>query len=52
VIVLASFLLSFSASSQATGSLASNGGLIERPPGVAGVPWLALLALRLSAAAA
>lgn len=52
VIVLASFLLSFSASTQATGFLASNGGLIERVAGITAMTWLALLSLRLLAAAA
>jgi hypothetical protein len=50
VVVLASFLLSFSGSSQATGFLASHGGLVERIAGVAAMAWLALLALCLLAA--
>jgi hypothetical protein len=40
IIVLASFLLSFSVSTQATGFLASDGGLIERICGIAAMTWL------------
>jgi hypothetical membrane protein len=52
IIVLASFLLSFSASTQATGFLASNGGLIERISGIAAMTWLVILSLQLLAATA
>lgn len=52
VIVLASFVLSLSASTQAAGFLASNGGLIERVSGIAAMAWLTFLALQLLAASA
>lgn len=52
IIVLASFLLSFSASTRATGFLASNGGLIERISGIAAMTWLVILSLQLLAATA
>jgi hypothetical protein len=52
IIVLASFLLSLSASTQPTGFLASNGGLIERISGIAAMTWLVILSLQLRAAIA
>jgi Protein of unknown function (DUF998) len=47
VVVLVSFLVSFSGSSQTSGFLASHGGLVERVAGVAAMAWVTVLALHL-----